>query len=289
MKKYNYIGTDIGGTTFTSALYDHERNQILKSKKEYISNYSSTLNLINGISNQINDITQNNLIAGIGLSCPGPLNSKKGLILHTPNLKFLRNCNIKNEIERRLNIPCKIENDANLFALGENFHYDIRDKVYLGITLGTGLGFGIVINGKLFTGGNGMAAEYGISPFNNSNWESFCSINWIENQVKDILGLNIDPERLNILATNGDVKAIKIWNKFGENLGMCLTHVVNMIDPNFISIGGGLSSAFILFKHSLEKILSTNCPSYNEHNIQIMESRLKEDAAMLGATLLFND
>ena len=70
---------------------------------------------------------------------------------------------------------------------------------------------------------------------------------------------------------------------------MCLTHVVNMIDPNFISIGGGLSSAFILFKHSLEKILSTNCPSYNEHNIQIMESRLKEDAAMLGATLLFND
>ena len=289
MENNCYIGVDIGGTTFSSGLFDNSFNLLEKSKKELISNYHNRDELLYAIADQIKSLIKVNNISGVGISCPGPLNARDGIILDTPNLKILQNCNLKHELESNLKILCKIENDANLFALGEYFNNKPKNIVFIGITLGTGLGFGIVINGKLFTGGNGMAAEYGISPINNNSWETYNSIRWIEKKALDIYSCKMSPEEIYDLALNNDEKAILIWNEFGQNLGNCLSHAINMLDPNSISIGGGLSHAYNFFEESMVESIKLHSPSYLENDIKIYESKLKENAAMLGATLLFNN
>ena len=117
------LGVDIGGTTFSSGLYDSNHSFISKSKKELILNYQNRNELLYAITLQIKSlIKENKNILGIGVSCPGPLNAIDGVVLSTPNLKILQNCNLKYELESNLKIPCKIENDANLFALGEFYN-----------------------------------------------------------------------------------------------------------------------------------------------------------------------
>ncbi|MAJ43941.1 MAG: hypothetical protein CMF96_04235 [Candidatus Marinimicrobia bacterium] len=287
MENKYYIGVDIGGTTFCSGLFDYKRNLIIKSNKESIVNYKNQKLLIKAILNQINFLLKDYNIIGIGISCPGPLDSKNGKILNTPNLTLLQNCNLINILESNLNVPCKIENDANLFSLGEYYTLKYKEEVTVGVTLGTGIGFGIVINGKLFTGGNGMAAEYGISPINNTNWESYNSIRWLEEAAIEKFSIRHTPKEIFKLAQNNSKKAIHIWEEFGHNLGICLSHIINMIDPNNISIGGGLSHAFKFFNNKMIETIEIHSPSYKENNIKIYESKLKEDAALLGATLLF--
>ena len=93
MKNQLYIGTDIGGTTFTTGLFDSSGNLLKKSKKDLIENYKTSDFLISGITTQIETIISDKIINGIGISCPGPLNAKRGLILNTPNLKVLQNYN----------------------------------------------------------------------------------------------------------------------------------------------------------------------------------------------------
>ena len=179
MKNKYLIGTDIGGTSFSSALFNCNYKIISISKKYYIADYTNKNDLLNAITTQIMNLSKDKIINGIGFSCPGPLKAELGMILNTPNLILLQNCNLKKEMEGRLKIPCLIENDANLFTLGEYIYTNKKKNVFVGVTLGTGLGFGIIINDKMFLGGNSMAGEYGISPIQNSNWEERISIKWI--------------------------------------------------------------------------------------------------------------
>ena len=177
MKEY-IVGVDIGGTTFSSVLFNDNLDVSEVSEKGFISELKTTKQLLDAISNQIKTFKKN--ITGIGISCPGPLDSQNGIILETPNLKLLQNIKIKEEIERRISVSTYIENDANLFSLGEwHANGKNKSKVFGGVTLGTGLGFGIIINGKIFTGSHGLATEYAISPVNDGNWESKISISGI--------------------------------------------------------------------------------------------------------------
>ena len=147
-------------------------------------------------------------------------------------------------MNNRLNLPCYLDNDANLFALGEYESYSGEKDVFVGVTLGTGLGFGIIINGELFTGAHGMAAEYGISPVKWGKWETDISINGITNLSQKYLHEILDPKTITQMASNGDAGAQQLWNEFGQKLGLCISHIINMFDPHAISIGGGLSNAF---------------------------------------------
>ena len=279
------IGIDIGGTTFSSSLFDEDLNIVKTSQKELISNINSTDELLGLLAQQINNFNCDELI-GIGVACPGPLDSNKGIILDTPNLKLLQNINLKNELEFRMSLPVWIENDANLFALGEWKSQEKKTSVFGAITLGTGLGFGIIINEKIFSGGNGMAAEYAISPLNHGNWETHISISGIENMSLKKIHKKLTPKELYDLASSGDINAQKIWDEFGAHLGLAISHFINMIDPQMISIGGGVSKAFKFFSNSMKSTIRYNCPSYVKNGIDIFESKHKELSAQVGAALL---
>ena len=279
------IGMDIGGTTFSSSLFDEDLNIIKTSPKELISNISSTSELLNCLVKQINSLHCDKLI-GIGVACPGPLDSKKGMILDTPNLLLLQNINLKNELVSRTNLPVYIENDANLFALGEWKKQENNPLVFGAVTLGTGLGFGIIINEKIFSGGNGMAAEYAISPLDHGNWETHISISGIEAMALKNISKKLTPKELYGLASSGNKDAQNVWDEFGTHLGLAMSHFINMIDPQMISIGGGVSKAFKFFSKSMKSTIKDNCPSYIKNKIDIFESKHKELSAQIGAALL---
>ncbi len=118
------ISIDIGGTTFNTGIFSESFNHIFISSKDKIRYYKSKKQVVEAIIKQVNEsIDSNNLdrnkIIGVGIAAPGPLDSKKGIILNTPNLKIFQNYDIASDFTKRLNIDTFIENDANLFSLGE--------------------------------------------------------------------------------------------------------------------------------------------------------------------------
>ena len=225
-------------------------------------------------------------IKGLGIAAPGPLDPQKGKILDTPNLKIFRQYDIANDFAKKLEINTYLENDANLFSIGEWYTQYKKSDVIVGLTLGTGLGFGLVINGKLFTGSNGMAMEYGISPFKWGMAEKNVSIGYLKRMSVEIYGKEISPRELERKSINGDEKATRIYNNFGENLGIVLSHVINMLDPQVITIGGGLSKVYTLFKDSMVTTISKHCPTYSKNKIIITPSKFRELSTMVGACIM---
>ena len=282
------VSIDIGGTTFNSGIFTDSLNQVAISEKDKIRFYKSKNDVVNAIVKQVNNLIDSvNIsktdILGLGVGAPGPLDPKKGVILDTPNLRIFKNYHITYDLTKKLRIDTFIENDANLFALGEWLLSYKKNDVVLGITLGTGLGFGLVVNGQSFTGGNGMAMEYGLSPFKWGMAEENVCIEFIRNRSRDLFGRRLSPIKIEKLWYEGDDKAKIIYREFGENLGIVLSHVINMIDPQVISIGGGLSKAFDCFKNTMFEQIKIYSPSYNVNQIIIARSKLRELSTMVGA------
>ena len=289
MENTYIIGVDIGGTTYSTSLFSQTLKLFHTSEIGHICESTNQNQLLDSITKQIKDVAAGKPITGVGFACPGPLDANLGRILETPNLPLLQNCNFIHEMSNRLNLPCFLDNDANLFSLGEYSSYLGIKAVFVAVTLGTGLGVGIIINGELFKGAHGMAAEYGISPVEWGKWETDISINGITMLSEKYFNSLHDPIALSKMALNGNKEALLLWNEFGEKLGLYLSHVINMFDPHAISIGGGLSNAFCHFQKSMKETITKYAPSYSHYEINIFESAEKELSAKRGAAMLSNN
>ncbi|MDP6936269.1 MAG: ROK family protein [Candidatus Marinimicrobia bacterium] len=290
-----YILTlDIGGTTFSTYLFDQKLEKISSSEINLVSDYIDKNALLDGFAHQADKLLQSNSIApnqvlGIGVSAPGPLIASEGKILETPNLTLLQHTNLSGELEERLGVPVKIENDANLFAWGEWQKNHPQSKVMVALTLGSGLGVGIVYGGRLFTGAHGMGAEYGISPLSDGVWEDDISIEGLSKKSNELLGGSKTPLALFQSAQDGNLKALEIWTWFGEKLGYCLCHIINLLDPDVIIIGGGLSKAYTLFIDSAKEVLYQYAPSFKLHDIPVLKSLHYLDSIHRGAAMLIKE
>jgi len=285
------IAIDIGGSTFRTGLFSEKLIQIHISNQDKIRYYNNKDQAVDAIINQVkNTIDENNInksdILGVGIALPGPLDSKKGIILNTPNLTIFQHYDIVSDFKKRLNLDIFIENDANLFSLGEWYSQYKQNNIVVGVTLGTGLGFGLIINGELFKGGNGFAMEYGLSPFKWGICEKNVCIKYIKERAKDLYGEELSPIIIEKYYKSNDKRAIQIYDEFGNYLGIVLSHIINMIDPNIIVLGGGLSKAFDCFKKTMFSSIEENAPTFNYNNIIIVQSELGEKSSMLGASIM---
>jgi len=226
-------------------------------------------------------------ISGIGIGSPGPLDLEKGIILTPQNLPTLHGCNIKQEIQSVYNLPVYVNNDANCFVLGE-CHYGVGKgfKIVCGLTLGTGLGCGIVVNGKIFTGATGTAAEIADSPYLNSTFEDYISGRGIQKMYKNRSLRVAQPEDIAKFAEEGDVDAKLAWNEFGKHLGFVLSYIVNLIDPERIILGGSISNAYELFCQTMEKSLRDNINPRPREKVKVIKSKLGDLAGVIGAATL---
>jgi len=285
------VAIDIGGTTFKTGIFSDSLSLIKLSNEDKIRYYSGKKEIVCAIINQVNNLIEDSNIKkkdimGVGIASPGPLDSKEGVILNTPNLNFFQNYKIADDFSKRLNLDIFIENDANLFSLGEWYSQYRKKNIIIGVTLGTGLGLGLIINGKIFKGGNGLAMEYGLSPFKWGICEKNVSIRYIRRKAKNVYGEEISPRVVEKYFKNNDQRAIEIYNEYGSNLGTVLSHVINMIDPQVITIGGGLSKAFDCFKAGMFASLEKHAPSFSLSHIIVNRSKLQGESAMLGASLM---
>ena len=216
----------------------------------------------------------------IGIGVPSIIDHEKGVVYDVQNIPSWDIVPIKALMEKEFSLPSAVDNDVNCFALGEK-HFGIGKQYrnFVGITIGTGIGAGIVIDGKLYRGSNTGAGEIGCLPYLNSDYEHYCSCQWMNKRGLNALELS---ER----AQRNDVEAIAIWEEFGRHLGKLLQAILLTYDPEAIIIGGGITGGSDFFKTAMMQSMASNFPYPKEiEHIHVHFSTL-EDCGLLGASQL---
>ena len=293
--KYS-IGVDIGGTKISFVLLKNWRvvlrQKVLtpKSRKKIIETVEGNIKKI------IKDIPKSKIL-GIGVAVAGPLNKKGDLVLNPPNLKNLWNLPLVEIIEKDLKIKTKMENDVNCFTLAEAvMGAGKNSKIVLGVTFGSGVGGGIVMRlkdgtPKIFRGAFGAAGEVGpmVIKFDSSKssygnpgcFEEHASKRFFKRKS------NLLPEEIEKLAKKGNKKAIKLYREFGRNIGVGLTNLINVLDPDIVVIGGGLSKAGFLILGPVKKEVKNRVLSpQSKKSVKIKLAKLGEFSGAIGAALL---
>lgn len=305
-----FIAIDIGGTYVKIGIINDNKN-ILDKISIQTESICKPDQLIEKINIEIlNLLKKNKLIfeelKGIGICCPGPVNPDIGLIYKLPNIPGWENFNIKKAFNEFFpgKIIC-VNNDANAATLGEWWvESSGQYSNMLFISIGTGFGGGVIINNKLYHGANGLACEFGhmsINPEGNlcgcgnkGCLEEYVSgrglvqlaNDWIKNNTSSVLNNDISsltPEIIYKAAIKNDKLAISIFKYFGKYLGIGLTNLINIFNPECIVFGGGVALAYDLFMpYAKEEMKNRLIPIYY-NDLIFRISSLKENAALIGS------
>ncbi len=299
MAEYS-IGVDLGGTNLRAAAVDHNGN--------VLDRVSGSTQLTAGRDAVTSDIVASIVklragrasdhLAGIGIGVPGFIIIEKGIISMSPNLPFFENYPIRDEIERLLQTPVMLENDANVAALGEKWigaGRDVDDLVLL--TLGTGVGGGIISGGKVLHGFVGMAGELGHmtvvpggNPCNCGNdgcLEKHASATAITAWARMLgLGDNLSSKEVYDLAIGGNQRARVCFEMMGEALGMALASLVNIFNFPLYLLSGGVLGAWDLFTPPMFAVLKKRSLTFRRTETRIDKATLGSDAGLYGAAYL---
>ncbi|PZX52018.1 ROK family protein [Algoriphagus chordae] len=210
-------------------------------------------------------------LAGIGIGIPGLVDVKEGIVLGLSNIPAFQHVELKKFLSERFSKPIFINNDANCFASGvHKFGVGRQFNHLVGLTLGTGIGGGIVINGHLYSGVNSAAGEWCSAAYLEHDFEHYCSGKFFEKYYQS------KPKALAKLALKGDPVAIQAFDEFGHHLGELIKHILYALAPEAIILGGSIRKTYPLFKKSMFKSLSTfSYPTVLER-LQILPSEMDE-------------
>jgi len=252
-KLHRTIGIDLGGTKI-SFLDMYTPENIIT---ELTVKTPTTLDdLVSTLTKTIKDLihVEPNLPVGIGIAVAGQINQANKSIIFSPNLPIKTEFPLGTKLEDALNLPVSIENDANAAAIGEKVFGAAKDiDDFIMLTLGTGVGAGIFVGGRLLTGSMGAGGEAGhilIDPNGpkcgcgaNGCLEAFASGTAIARMAKDSFVKKISARDLSLIASDGDLKAMEIFEKAGERLGDGLVTLINLFNPAAIFFCGSLTNA----------------------------------------------
>ena len=299
MAEYS-IGVDLGGTNLRAAA--------ISKDGKILDKVSVDTNAAGGREAVITDIVDSitglrakqtsNRLAGVGIGVPGFILLEKGFILGSNNLPYLEDFPVRDEIERRLGTPVILENDANAAALGEKWigtGHDVEDLVLL--TLGTGVGGGIISNGHILHGFLGMAGELGhITVVPNGNpcgcgnigcLEKHASATAVEAMAKLLsLGDNVTSLDVYNMALEGNERAKRIFESMGEALGVALAMLVNTFNFPLYLLSGGVLPAWDFFAPAMLAELTKRSYTFRNSKTRIERAMLGNQAGLYGAAYL---
>jgi glucokinase len=219
-------------------------------------------------------------VEGIGIGVPSVVDIARGVVYNVTNIPSWREVHLKELLESEFGVPTYVNNDANTFALGEKEWGMARGfKDVVAVTLGTGVGAGIVAGGALWAGRNCGAGEIGSLPYLGATLEDYCGSNFFS-RLHSTTGREA-AER----ALAGDEEAQKIWDGFGEHIGNLMQTVLFVYDPEIVVFGGGLSSAWGLFEGAMRAKMAEFPYPETLRNIRIEVSQ-NPDIQILGAAAL---
>jgi len=290
------IGLDIGGTNIKGVLMDGTK-KIAEVKITHNAR-NDKKKLLEQVFSCINKLKTGRKISRIGIAVAGPVDFKKQKVLNPPNLIALKGLNLGKIIFEKFGIKTIIDHDTNCFALAEAILGAGKNyNSVFGITLGTGVGGGLVINKKIFRNASNSVGEIGHTTIekngrlcsckNRGCLETYINDGGIKQTAQKIFKKKIKEMRIfDDLAQKGDKRAIKLYENSGLYLGLGLANLVDTIGPDIIVVGGGIMRAGNFILNPARKIMEKNILSAGAKKTKIVKSKLGKFSGAVGASLL---
>ena len=284
------LGVDLGGTKIEAVLLDENLN--VMEKKRIPTPQNDYPQILNSISSLILDISENVPDFSLGICTPGAISKKTGLIKNS-NTQCLIGRSLKEDLENKLGKKISMENDANCFTMAEStLGVAVDYGLVFGVILGTGVGGGIIIDKKLHSGRINIAGEWGhhtLHRYGNSCYcgktgcvETYISGPSLENQWTKLTGKS---QPLPEILSNIDNEIGKKWkDEFLENFGYGLANVIDILDPDVIVLGGGLSNIDFLYNEGKESVYDKVFSDLVD--TPILQNKLGDSAGVFGACML---
>ena len=280
MTKDNIIGIDLGGTQVRAGIV-HE-SHIAKIVSERIP-ASGTVDEVLQVVYQLIDPLVTTDIKAIGIGVPSVVDVEKGIVYDVQNIPSWKEVALKSLMEKRYRLQVLVNNDANCFAVGEKyFGKGQQAHSMIGLTIGTGLGAGIIINDKLYAGINCGAGEFGVVDYLDHFYEYYASGQFFQNCYQT------SGEVVFKKAQSGDTQAIAIFEEFGTHLGNAIKMILYTYCPELIVLGGSIRHAYSYFQKTMWERINTYVYSKTLENFRIEISEL-ENSGVLGAAALYYD
>lgn len=274
------VGVDLGGTKVSigrvtgSELETHFKADITtQGEEEHI--LKEVVAAIESVFDQS--------VAGIGIGVPSVVDVDQGIVYAVQNIPSWKEVHLKEILEDHFHVPVYVNNDANCFAVGEK-HFGKGQKFnnLVGVTLGTGLGTGIIIDGRLYSGPNCGAGEFGHVAYKDQFIEFYCSGQFFMNQYGQ-KGLQVYEK-----ANEGDEKALEIFREYGTHLGEAIKTILFALDPEAIILGGSICKSYPFFQESMWDRVQT-FPYKKSLDRLVIEMSNQPQIAVLGAAALYYD
>lgn len=304
MSKFT-LGIDVGGTNVRMGLVDPQgrivsrrsfaTGEFILSKNKLIAAIIENCRMLLADSGIIR-----NKVDGIGIGLPGLINAQKGIVHVLPNIPGWVNVPLKSIFEKELRILTFLENDVNLITLGEwKFGAGRGAHNMIGMTLGTGVGSGLILDNRLYRGEGFAAGELGHVPLNEKGpacncggiacLERYVGNRYLALKARKLFNRNVSLEEMDQLARKGNLKAIGFWQDVAGHIGNGLVGAVNMLNPSRIVIGGGVANAHRHLFKTIRLIVRRRAMKVQGAMVKIVKAELGNDAGIIGAPVLIRD
>ena len=304
------FAVDLGGTHLRVALVD-DTGRILKQLKQETPKGDSAEGIIDALAAAARAWDSDQLpVVAASIMVPGAVDCNKAVVLQAPNLPSLVNFPLKKALEERLGWPVCLENDANAAAVGEMWLGAARGCTdVVSVTLGTGVGGGVILDGRLWRGSHGSAGEIGhttVDPFsglkckcgNTGCLELFASATAIVRMTRESLSMfpestlksdGLTAEKVYEAGQAGDELALAVFKRFGMYLGIGLANLINLIDPQIIVITGGAVNGWDLFAAEMYRQVEERAFRTTAQQVKIARAECGDNAGILGAARIARD
>ena len=271
------IGIDLGGTNVRAARIG--THGIEKMESDRVHSKGSVNEVLSQIFQLIERIGTHD-IDGIGMGVPGPVDEEHGIVYELINIPSWKKVEVREIFESRYNLPVRIQNDANCFAVAEKYYGKGKNcKSFIGLIVGTGMAGGIFINDQLYTGPNNMAGEFGMMKYLDKFYEYYSCGQFFSN-IYGVSGKEAAEK-----ANNGDNDALAMFREFGKHLGTAIEAILYAYDPEMIILGGSVSKSFHLYEKYLWEVLENFAFKNSLKSFKIEASDL-DNPGLLGAAAL---
>ncbi len=272
------IGVDLGGTNVRAGLIQNGRIIKHTSAKIPQNKHDETV-VLKCIIDTIKQVHTTPL-KGIGIGVPGLVDQKSGIVHSVINIPSFREIPLRSILAEEFDTEIFINNDVNCFVLGEKFFgAGIPYQNVVGLSMGTGLGAGIISGNKLLDDANGGSGEFGEIPYRDANFEAYCSGQFFMKM------LGKTGEEAFLLAQNGDAKALEIFQELGTHIGKVIHIILLTLDPQAIILGGSIAQSRRFFHESMMAEVSKFVFQNSLKNLQILYASEK-NSPIFGAAKL---
>jgi len=294
---------DVGGTNIKLGVVGPSGHVIVRNSFATKPFASSRIKLITALAREIEASinaagVDKSQVAGVGIGLPGLVDYEKGVVRFLPNIPGWRNVHLKSILEKKIKLPVFVDNDVKVITLAE-FKFGAGRGVQnlICLTLGTGVGAGLILNGQLYRGEDNAAGELGHMPLNEHGPKCNCGgVGCFETYVgnrplfamaSSMLGKpGSTTQDMFALAQKGNKKALLFWKIAAEKIGNGLVGIVNLLNPRLIIIGGGVSNNEKFLFKTIAETIRRRAMSLQGSAFKIKRVKFKDDAGIIGAYVL---